>query len=87
MAEANISAAVADEVTVSKIYFVRGQKVMLDRDLAELYGVTTGNLNKAVKKKLEAFPERFYVSACRRRIQKLDIPKWNIKLGRHEKNA
>lgn len=32
---------------------------MLDRDLAELYGVTTGNLNKAVKRNIERFPERF----------------------------
>jgi hypothetical protein len=32
---------------------------MLDRDLAELYGVTTGNLNKAVKRNMERFPERF----------------------------
>ena len=30
-----------------------------DRDLAELYGVTTGNLNKAVKRNIERFPERF----------------------------
>ena len=34
----------------SKIYEIRGRKVMLDRDLAELYQVTTGNLNKAVKR-------------------------------------
>lgn len=33
--------------------------VMLDRDLASLYGVTTGNLNKAVKRNIERFPERF----------------------------
>ena len=43
----------------SKIYEIRGQRVMLDRDLAELYGVTTGNLNKAVKRNMERFPERF----------------------------
>ena len=36
----------------SKIYEVRGQKVMLDRDLAELYNVTTSNLNKAVKRNI-----------------------------------
>lgn len=36
----------ADELIINKIYFVRGQKVMLDEDLAELYQVTTGNLNK-----------------------------------------
>ena len=43
----------------SKIYEIRGQRVMIDRDLAELYGVTTGNLNKAVKRNIERFPERF----------------------------
>ena len=43
----------------SKIYEIRGQRVMLDHDLAELYGVTTGNLNKAVKRNIERFPERF----------------------------
>ena len=40
----------------NKIYEIRGQRVMLDRDLAELYGVTTGNLNKAVKRNNRRFP-------------------------------
>lgn len=50
-----------NEITViqNKIYEIRGQRVMLDRDLAELYSVTTGNLNKAVKRNIERFPERF----------------------------
>ena len=43
----------------SLIYQIRGQKAMLDRDLARLYGVSTGNLNKAVKRNLERFPERY----------------------------
>ncbi|TGY02835.1 ORF6N domain-containing protein [Muribaculum sp. NM65_B17] len=43
----------------SKIYEVRGQKVMLDRDLAELYNVTTANLNKAVKRNIRRFPDDF----------------------------
>lgn len=43
----------------NKIYVIRGQKVMLDRDLAELYGVETFNLNKAVKRNGERFPEDF----------------------------
>lgn len=41
------------------ILLLRGQKVMLDADLAELYRVTTGNLNKAVSRNLERFPEDF----------------------------
>ena len=43
----------------SKIYEIRGQRVMLDRDLAALYGVTTGNLNKAVKRNIRRFPPDF----------------------------
>jgi hypothetical protein len=42
-----------------KILLLRGEKVMLDRDLAELYEVTTFNLNKAVKRNLSRFPEDF----------------------------
>src|SRR3990167_5707450 len=42
-----------------KILALRGEKVMLDSDLAELYGVTTFNLNKAVKRNRDRFPEDF----------------------------
>ena len=41
------------------VLLIRGQRVMLDRDLAALYGVTTGNLNKAVKRNLDRFPADF----------------------------
>src|SRR5438477_12978382 len=41
------------------IHFRRGQRIMLDSDLAVLYGVTTGNLNKAVKRNSERFPPDF----------------------------
>ena len=44
---------------MSKIILIREQKVMIDRDLAELYGVTTGNLNKSVKRNLFRFPDDF----------------------------
>ena len=43
----------------SKIHFIRGQQVMLDRDLAELYGVETRALNQAVKRNIERFPDEF----------------------------
>src|SRR3989338_10728583 len=43
----------------SQIFLIRGQKVMLDADLAELYGVETGALNRAVKRNSERFPEDF----------------------------
>ena len=50
-----------DEIQViqSKIYEIRGQRVMLDRDLAEMYGVETRVLNQAVKRNIERFPEDF----------------------------
>jgi hypothetical protein len=41
------------------ILLIRGQKVMLDHDLAELYGVSTGRLNEAVKRNLDRFPDDF----------------------------
>ena len=50
---------IPDEVVVNKIYFLRNQKVMLDRDLAELYSVETKRLNEQVKRNLSRFPEDF----------------------------
>lgn len=47
------------QVIQSKIYEIRGQKVMLDRDLAALYGVQTKVLNQAVKRNIDRFPEDF----------------------------
>ena len=47
------------EIIQSKIYEVGGVRVMLDKDLAELYQVTTGNLNKAVKRNIKRFPPDF----------------------------
>ena len=41
------------------ILLIRGHKVMLDTDLAELYGVTTFNLNKAVRRNIDRFPQDF----------------------------
>lgn len=51
--------AIPDEVIINKIYFVRGQKVLLDKDLAALYKVTTGNFNKAIKRNIKRFPDDF----------------------------
>jgi hypothetical protein len=47
------------EGVIPKIRLIRGQKVLLDSDLAILYGVTTGNLNKAVQRNLDRFPVDF----------------------------
>ena len=47
------------QIIQSKIYTIRGYKVILDRDLAELYEVTTSNLNKAAKRNHNRFPDDF----------------------------
>ena len=47
------------EQIASRIYIIRRQKVMLDRDLAELYGVPTGRLNEQVKRNSNRFPSDF----------------------------
>jgi len=47
------------EAIVSKIIFLRGEKVLLDRDLAELYGVTTKVLKQAVRRNIKRFPSDF----------------------------
>ena len=49
----------SDENIVSRIYYIRGKKVMIDRDLASLYGVETRVLNQAVKRNEKRFPEDF----------------------------
>ena len=51
--------AIADEMVLQKIYIIRDQKVMLDKDLAELYGVQTKVLKQAVKRNLNRFPLDF----------------------------
>jgi len=50
---------IPDEVLINKIYLIRGQKVMLDSDLAELYGVETKRLKEQVKRNIERFPKHF----------------------------
>ena len=51
-----------DEMIINKIYFIRSQKVMFDKDLAAMYGVETRIINQAVKRITDRFPEDFYVS-------------------------
>src|SRR5271157_4305739 len=53
------------EVIERRIYLIREHKVILDSDLAELYGVETFNLNKAVKRNLDRFPQDFMFQLTR----------------------
>ena len=50
---------ITDETVVNKIYLIRGKKVMIDRDLAEMYGVETRRLNEQVKRNEKRFPNDF----------------------------
>jgi len=58
-----------DEVIISKIYFIRGQKVMIDRDLAELYEVETKRLKEAVRRNIVRFPEDFMFEMTKEEFQ------------------
>lgn len=62
---------IPQEIIESKIYLIRGKKVMLDRDLAVLYGVTTGNLNRAVRRNLDRFPEDFMFQLTNHEVKNL----------------
>lgn len=59
MAKKETSIAIPDEKIINQIYYIRGQKVMLDRDLAVLYGVETKQLKRQVNRNKERFPEDF----------------------------
>ncbi len=59
------------EMIERKIYLIRGQKVMLDRDLAQLYGVETRVLNQAVRRNIDRFPPDFMFPLTREEIMNL----------------
>lgn len=59
MAKKELQVLVAEQKILNKIYVIRGEKVMLDRDLAELYGTETRILKQAVKRNITRFPKDF----------------------------
>ena len=61
------------------IHEVRGQKVMLDFDLARVYGVETKSLNRAVKRNTDRFPKDFVFQVTRREIRSSKVPDWHLK--------
>ena len=68
--------SIPDEVIMSKIYLIRGRKVMLDRDLAELYTVDTKQLKRAVRRNIERFPEDFMFE-----MTKKELENWRYQFG------
>lgn len=69
----------------SFIQLIRGHKVILDHDLARLYGVTTFNLNKAVKRNLNRFPADFMFRLTRSEYHSLRFQSGILKRGKHSK--
>ena len=70
------------ELIASKIYLIRDVKVIIDRDLAELYGVETGALNRAVKRNNERFPEDFMFQITAKEAELLRCQTGISKTGR-----
>lgn len=62
--------SIADSIE-SRIFTIRGKQVMIDRDLAELYGVETKRLNEQVKRNVERFPDRFRYQLTTEEAQEL----------------
>jgi phage regulator Rha-like protein len=69
MAKSKGIIAVTDEVIMSKIYLIRGKKVMIDRDLAELYGVETKVLKQTVRRNKKRFPSDFMFEMSTEELQ------------------
>jgi len=65
-----------DETIMAKIYFIRGSKVMFDRDLALLYGVETKRLKEAVKRNLSRFPDDFMFE-----LSKEELANWRYQFS------
>jgi hypothetical protein len=76
MAKQGTHVSIPDEVIMSKIYLIRGQKVMLDRDLAGLYEVETKQLKRAVRRNMDRFPDDFMFE-----LSKAELAEWRSQFG------
>ena len=73
------------ERITSKIYFIRNEKVLLDSDLAELYGVKTKRLKEAVRRNADRFPSDFMFQLSRLEYNSLRSQFASLKRGEHSK--
>lgn len=73
------------ELIASKIYLMRSVKVMLDRDLAELYDVETKVLKQAVRRNIDRFPADFMFELTKEENQSLRSQNVTLKRGQHSK--
>lgn len=85
MEEHNHGSMVPDEIIMEKIYLIRGEKVMLDSDLAKLYGVETKQLKRAVRRNMKRFPVEFMFELTKGEYDKLKVQFGALKRGGHSK--
>jgi hypothetical protein len=76
MAKKETILVIPDEIVMNKIYVIRGQKVMVDRDLAILYGVETKQLKRQVNRNIERFPKDFMFE-----MNKEEFENWRSQFG------
>ena len=81
----NKKITIPDEVIINKIYVIRDQKVMLDRDLAEIYNVQTKRLKEQVRRNIERFPASFMFELTAEEHSSLRSQIATLKRGRHSK--
>src|SRR5450759_6026735 len=75
---------VESEADRLRIFEIRNQAVVLDSDLAAIYGATTAAFNQAIKRNLDRFPADFSFTLAERRIRGLDIAICDIKRSRQQ---
>jgi hypothetical protein len=71
MAKKELQALVIEQKILNRIYVVRGQKVMIDEDLAEMYSVETRRLNEQVKRNIKRFPKDFMFALTQKEFENL----------------
>lgn len=85
MAKSKTSVAIIEEKIVDKIHLIRGQKVMIDQDLAELYGVETKRLKEQVKRNLSRFPGHYMFELSKEENEILRSQNATLRHGGHSK--
>ncbi len=85
MAKTKKSLPIIEEKIVDKIYLLRGQKVMIDRDLAELYGVETKRLKEQINRNPGRFPSHFMFELNKEEYELLRSQNATLKQGAHSK--
>ena len=85
MGNDNANLPVQDDIIIRKIYWIRGEKVMLDEDLADLYGVEVKKLKQSVRRNINRFPTDFLFELTREEYNSLRSQFVTLKRGQHSK--